>query len=876
MFYGPETQNTPIDPWERLPAGLKTLIRSRGVTKHYDADEVMMGPGDRGDRIRLILAGRGSIVLRERGHREISVETLGPGDLFGEISFFTGKPSPTDWELIADEPCEVMEISAEDFDNIIREDPEVSARLFRNLARKIVRLDRSLFEARVKKRALQTLISREGHAFPEFVIGPHFKRRLADRMEELTRDHGPVLILGETGVGREVMAGAIFKNSTEFTEVFILLDIERVQFGWDRQLQISDENGGELAAEEDHRRLFFGSEELDERGMKREKPGYLEMSEEGTLLVRGVEHLSPNIQKGLLAAVQTGRFRRAGSSIVRKARFRLIATAKIDPDEITEENHPLIHGLMDRSIVIPPLRERRREIPDLAEHYLEKHSRELRKPVPELPKQTLKTLLNYSWPGNDLELSNTIRRAILVAEGGVVRPRDIYFEVKRPEGQWKFDLFRVAPVRKAVLSPLFPAILQSAVTPFFFILLALLFLGPLDPETNPASLFSWAVGWPALVAGALLWARFWCTLCPMGTLGKLAKKVIALEKPFPSFLKNQSDYLVPVAVLFIIWLETATHMRSSPFNLALLLLTITTLSVVVSVIFERQSWCRYLCPLGGMTGVMAKASMTELRADRKVCAAQCSSHECYFGTAGSEGCPYGHVTPTLQSNLDCKLCGQCVKNCPHAAISLNLRVPGEELVEMHRANTGTAFLVVGLLAGLLSELASGTDAYQVWAQQFPLPEIVVFTGVFTAIVVAVNLLTALAAGMSSLVYHQTVQENYARFGMALLPLVLCAFLAFHAYYLINLGVRIPMLVGQNFDLAVFRQLAITVPPEVTHSVQNVLLYVGLFWTLLIIRRLGKAMSGTQTRWWTGVIPHAAVAVVFMIAANRAIGAAFYG
>ena len=83
-------------------------------------------------------------------------------------------------------------------------------------------------------------------------------------------------------------------------------------------------------------------------------------------------------------------------------------------------------------------------------------------------------------------------------------------------------------------SPLFPAIFQSAATPFFFILLVLLFLGPADPMKNPAALFSWAVGWPTLIIGAFVWARFWCSLCPIGTLSKLAKKIIALEKTVSS------------------------------------------------------------------------------------------------------------------------------------------------------------------------------------------------------------------------------------------------------------------------------------------------------------------------------------------------------
>jgi DNA-binding NtrC family response regulator len=87
-------------------------------------------------------------------------------------------------------------------------------------------------------------------------------------------------------------------------------------------------------------------------------------------------------------------------------------------EEISPERHPLLYGLKGRSIIIPPLRSRRREIPGLVKHYLNQYCQQLRKDIAKLPKETLKTLVNYSWPGNDVELSTTLKRAVLVSEGG--------------------------------------------------------------------------------------------------------------------------------------------------------------------------------------------------------------------------------------------------------------------------------------------------------------------------------------------------------------------------------------------------------------------------------------------------------------------------
>ena len=256
-------------------------------------------------------------------------------------------------------------------------------------------------------------------------------------------------------------------------------------------------------------------------------------------------------------------------------------------------------------------------------------------------------------------VQRTIFKTAPISEDGIIEHGDVSFHLKRVEGQGKFNLLRLRPVKQAITSPLFPAIIQSAATPFFFILLAFLLLGPADPLKNPAALFGWALGWPILIIGSFLCARLWCSVCPISTMGKLAKKLVSFERPFPTVLKDHSDFLIAGTVLFIIWFETATGLRNSPAGLGLLLITMLVSAVIVAIIFERQSWCLYLCGLGGMVGVLAKTSIIELRANRNVCTAQCSNHLCFTGTENSEGCPFGQSGPRLNTNRLCKLCGTC-------------------------------------------------------------------------------------------------------------------------------------------------------------------------------------------------------------------------
>ncbi len=862
----------PMDP----PGDFPVQLLKSGRTRTYRAGDCIT-PTDQTNRlIWFVLSGEARVVILDHDNQEITVDLLRAGEMFELTNFLSEIPAHSHATLRAQESCKVLEVQREAFERILGENPEIGVILSRNLGRKLGLLRSAIFQSRLKKRALRSLISRKEHIFPDYVIGDHVRGRLADRIEDLAQSDAPVLVVGESGVGKEYVAHRIFGMSPVRKELFLLLDLFRQPQEFFSGGKSSPELPDEVNPVAEQTRLLFGAEEQAADGTITETPGYVDLSEHGTLMVRGAERLAPTVQQELLGCALTGTFRRLGGTAPRGAGFRLIATTRLDPSKVLAQTHPLIHGLLERSISIPPLRHRRKEIPTLIEHYVERFSRELDRQRPSLPRETMAMLINYSWPGNDMELSTTLKRAILVSVGEVLRPRDIYFDLKKVEGRGKLNLLRFDSVRQVFLSPLFPAILQSAVTPFFLILLALLFLGPSDPMRNPAALFCWSVGWPTLIIGAFLFARFWCTLCPIGTLSRLAQRIVSLNLPFPTLLKKRSDFVIAGSVLCVIWFETATDIRNSPSNLALLLLTMLVSAIAVAVLFERQSWCQYLCGLGGMVGVAAKASVLELRVDQNVCISRCTSNECYVGTESREGCPFGQSLPRLDSNRLCKICGMCVKNCPHDAVSLSLRVPGKEIWEMRRANTGTAFLVIGMLSGLLSELLTKTPFYAKVTAFLPLPVVAQFTVVFVGLLLTANLLMIGAAWASHKIYGDSWEDNYCRHGLGLIPLALTAFVAYHLYYLVNLGVHLPLLLGQFLDSGLCRKLAVAVPPVATHLVQQVLIWMGLAWSLLIIYRLGRASHARFATALWGAVPHILTAVLIALLTLEGIRFSFYG
>lgn len=133
----------------------------------------------------------------------------------------------------------------------------------------------------------------------------------------------------------------------------------------------------------------------------------------------------------------------------------------------------------------------------------------------------------------------------------------------------------------------------------------------------------------------------------------------------------------------LIW-EECWHLDQNAALSAWLLLLITAGAVICSSLFERRLWCRYLCPIGGMNGLFAKMSITEIRARKGVCGGNCTTYHCYKGGPEqppqgleSAGCPLYSHPAQLTDNRHCVGCMECVKACPHGSVQINLRPPGE-------------------------------------------------------------------------------------------------------------------------------------------------------------------------------------------------------
>lgn len=218
-----------------------------------------------------------------------------------------------------------------------------------------------------------------------------------------------VLICGESGTGKELVARAIHRNSPRASKPFVAINCAALT---------------ETLLESE----LFGHERGAFTGALAQKKGKLEVAEGGTVFLDEIGELAPTVQIKLLRVLQEREFERVGGTRPIKVDFRLIAATNRDLDEAVKQRNfrqDLYYRLNVVLLTMPPLRERREDIPLLASHFAVKHSKKSKRQLEGLSAEARRYLLNYDWPGNVRELENAIERAIVLGAGDLILPEDL-------------------------------------------------------------------------------------------------------------------------------------------------------------------------------------------------------------------------------------------------------------------------------------------------------------------------------------------------------------------------------------------------------------------------------------------------------------------
>lgn len=345
---------------------------------------------------------------------------------------------------------------------------------------------------------------------------------------------------------------------------------------------------------------------------------------------------------------------------------------------------------------------------------------------------------------------------------------------------------------------------------FTFIIVAGLF-GPQDPSRNCVLFLAWGLWWPTVVLSWFFVGRMWCGFCPFPGLGRVLQKLgITWHRPVPRAITKYGTYWSVAFLALIIWIEESTGMKESPMGTALLLLAILSGAAICAVLFPKQAWCRYLCPMGRLTGVASTLSMVEFRPDHEKCR-KCTTFACKRGNEEEAGCPVYLGAFNVRNNLDCLVCGHCLKLCPYDAPQLNFRNPFRELI-VNKGRLITCSYIIPFLMG--SQLArfyeEGTASISLTCEQsfichMALYSILLFAGFLY--VYGVNRVGALLFGM-------TKDELFGRFSPMVpifLPLAFAGELAYRLNYTLSQAPDFFPVVGRQFGIPALESWTFTCP-----------------------------------------------------------------
>ena len=254
-----------------------------------------------------------------------------------------------------------------------------------------------------EKKYLEGEIRSEGR-FTEFVGDSPPLQKVLDQVATVAPSNATVLILGETGTGKELVARAVHRMSRRREAPFIKLNCAAIPTGL-------------LESE------LFGHERGAFTGAVSQKVGRMELANGGTLFLDEVGEIPLDLQPKLLRVLQDQEFERLGSNRTIKVDLRLIAATNRDLPQRMAQNEfrsDLFYRLSVFPIRMPPLRERREDIPQLVRYYVRKFALRMERHIETIPKETIKALMEWSWPGNVRELENLMERSVILSTGSAL------------------------------------------------------------------------------------------------------------------------------------------------------------------------------------------------------------------------------------------------------------------------------------------------------------------------------------------------------------------------------------------------------------------------------------------------------------------------
>ncbi|MEA5111614.1 Transcriptional regulatory protein ZraR [bioreactor metagenome] len=256
----------------------------------------------------------------------------------------------------------------------------------------------------------KVLIANQDQAYGNLIGQSPAMQKVMATVEKVAKTEANVLILGENGTGKELIARAIHKASSRRDEVFISVDLGAIS---------------ETLFESE----LFGFKKGAFTDAKEDRAGRFEAANKGTVFLDEIGNLSFNLQSKLLSVLQNRKVVRLGTNREIPIDVRLICATNMPLYQMVNENkfrQDLLYRINTVEILLPPLRERLEDIQQLVEHFLVIYCKKYKMPLKRINPTTIRRLEKHSWPGNIRELQHAVERAVILSESNILQPQDFF------------------------------------------------------------------------------------------------------------------------------------------------------------------------------------------------------------------------------------------------------------------------------------------------------------------------------------------------------------------------------------------------------------------------------------------------------------------
>jgi polyferredoxin len=365
-----------------------------------------------------------------------------------------------------------------------------------------------------------------------------------------------------------------------------------------------------------------------------------------------------------------------------------------------------------------------------------------------------------------------------------------------------FNFLEITWIKGLLQSKYIQPVFQVPLLAVFIILVILAFVDIQDSGKNLSVIVIWTLWWTGIIFTFVLVGRLWCFMCPVGAISEWTSRIFKPRRQLPSKLQNV--WLANLFFVLLTWLDIQIGVVRNPMVTGSLLLGITAAAVGIGMLFQRRTFCRYLCPIGGLIGIYAMFSAVELRSsDSEVCRNH-KRKDCYLGNKRGHGCPMFETIPRMDSNNVCNFCGECIKCCPRNNITIRVRSFFKDAWTSRKKSLDEATLAVVLVGVAIFVTGDMLEPWAGWMNSamklFP-SQLLGIEYAYTVEVITKSILyfsvslllipglILLASAFSNSIVgeknHNGLKQTFIKFGYMFIPIGLSMHLAHNTGHLLN-------------------------------------------------------------------------------------------